>query len=58
MTSRSTDRHKRRPIPFRPPEGDESWLKDHARRTGQAINAILRHALADYRRHHENEEEP
>jgi hypothetical protein len=48
-----TDRHKRYPIPFRPAGGDESWLRDHAKHTGQAVNAILRQALAEYRQRQE-----
>jgi hypothetical protein len=51
-----TDRHKRRPIPFRPSEGDESWLRDHAKRTGQAVNAVLAAALAAYRARYEDRE--
>ena len=52
------DRHKRPPIPVRLSVGDESWLKDHARRTGQAVNAIVRRAIADYRERNEKEEQP
>jgi hypothetical protein len=51
-----TDRHKSNPIPFRPPEGDRSWLMEHAQRTGKAVNAILAAALAAYRERHEKEE--
>ncbi len=51
-------KHKRSPIPFRPPEGDEAWLKEHARRTGQAVNAILAMLLARYRREQEGKNEP
>ena len=53
----TTDRHKRQPIPFRPSERDEPWLRDHARRTGQAVNAILRRALAEYRARQEDGKE-
>ena len=40
--------HKHPPIPFRPPETDRTRLKEHARRTGQPVNAILTAALAAY----------
>jgi hypothetical protein len=38
--------HKRRPIPFRPSEGDEARLRQLHKATGEPINAILRRALA------------
>lgn len=44
-----TDRHKRPPVPFRPPEGDRAWLYAYAERHGLAVNAILRLALAEFR---------
>jgi hypothetical protein len=53
-----SDRHKRPPIPVRLPAGDESWLKEHARHTGQAVNAIVRRAIADYRERNEKEDKP
>jgi hypothetical protein len=53
------DRHKVRAIPFRPDPagGDGPWLKEHARRIGQDVNAILRMLVARYRREQESEEE-
>jgi hypothetical protein len=42
--------HKHPPIPFRPPEGDRSWLLEHAKRTGKPVNRILAEALAAYRK--------
>jgi hypothetical protein len=44
-----TDRHKRAPVAFRPPEDDEKWLRDHAAATGQPVGAILTAALGAYR---------
>lgn len=41
--------HKHPPIPFRPAEGDRSWLLAYAEETGQPVNRILRLALAAYR---------
>ena len=50
------NKHKYGPIPFRPsPEGLRHWLKDYARRTGKAVNAILNEALDAYRKQHEQE---
>jgi hypothetical protein len=40
------DRHKNRPVPFRPPEGDRARLLALAERTGQPVNRILAEALA------------
>jgi hypothetical protein len=53
------DRHKVRAIPFRPDPagGDGPWLKEHARRIGQDVNAILRMLVARYRREQEGKEE-
>jgi len=51
------DRHKDNPIPFRPTgAGDRAWLKDYAKRTGQAVNAILSAALAEFRARHEGDD--
>ena len=44
--------HKHNPIPFRPPEGDRSWLLEHAAMRGQAVNAVLVAALGEYRVRH------
>lgn len=44
-----TDRHKHRPIPFRPPEGDRAWLLAYAKQAGRPVNAILAAALSMYR---------
>ncbi len=52
-----TDRHKSNPIPFRPPATERAWLAEYARRTGQAVNAILTAALAAYRERHEKADE-
>ena len=41
--------HKHRPIAFRPPEGDRSWLLEYAKATGQPVNRILAEALAGLR---------
>jgi hypothetical protein len=49
---RTSDRHKRNPVPFRPPEGDRSWLLTYAASTGQAVNAVLVAALGEYRARH------
>ena len=46
--------HKHPPIPFRPAEGDRAWLFEYAGRTGQPVNAILRAALAAYRKSSEH----
>lgn len=40
------DRHKASPISFRPTEDDREWLLEYAKRTGKAVNALLREALA------------
>jgi hypothetical protein len=45
-------KHKHNPVPFRPPEGDRSWLLAHAEATGQAVNAVLVAALGEYRVRH------
>ena len=44
-----TDRHKYKPVRFRPPESDRLWLVEHAATTGRAVNAVLADALAAYR---------
>jgi hypothetical protein len=52
LADRKADRHKpgrRHPIPFRPPRGDEQWLKDYAAHIGQPVNAILTEALRAFR---------
>ena len=51
------DRHKVTAIPFRPDPagGDGPWLKDHARRIGQDVNAVLRLIVARYRREQESD---
>jgi hypothetical protein len=43
------DRHKRHPIPFRPPEGDRAWLEAYAGRTGEPVNRILTQLVARLR---------
>ena len=43
------DRHKHAPIRFRPPEGDRTWLLEHAATAGRPVNAVLAEALAEYR---------
>ena len=45
-------KHKHTPIPFRPPEGDRSWLQAYAEATGMAVNAVLVAALGEYRARH------
>jgi hypothetical protein len=50
------DRHKDNPIPFRPPAGDRAWLKDYAKRTGQAVNAILSTLVSELRSRVEKED--
>jgi hypothetical protein len=45
--------HKYPAFSFRPPEGDRLWLLRHAASTGRAVNAILRQALAEYRKQHD-----
>lgn len=42
------DRHKYSPIRFRPPEVDRARLLEHAAKTGEAVNAVLAKALAEY----------
>ena len=44
--------HKHNPVPFRPPEGDRSWLLTYAEATGQPVNAVLVAALGEYRARH------
>jgi hypothetical protein len=46
------DRHKHTPIRFRPPEADRSWLLEFAAETGNAVNAVLAAALAEFRARH------
>jgi hypothetical protein len=48
------DRHKRKPISFRPPEEDHAWLLKHAEATGRPVRAVLADALAEYREHAEH----
>ena len=43
------DRHKHKPLRFRPPETDLLWLLEHSAETGRAVNAVLSDALAAYR---------
>jgi hypothetical protein len=43
------DRHLHDPVGFRPPEGDRTWLWDHAEQTGQSRGQVLSKALAAYR---------
>lgn len=50
-----TDRHKEPPMPFRPAEGYRAWLKEHARKTGKSVNAVLRQAVAEFRERHEGD---
>ena len=44
-----SDRHKYKPVRFRPPESDRLWLVEHSSATGRAVNAVLADALAAYR---------
>ena len=46
------DRHKSKPISFRPPEGDRLWLASFAAETGRPLRAVLAAALAEYRANH------
>jgi hypothetical protein len=46
---RPGDRHKYRPISFRPTEDDREWLEKHAAETASPVRAILADALAAYR---------
>jgi hypothetical protein len=48
--------HKHPPIPFRPPEGDRSWLLAYAKQAGLPVNRVLALALAAYRRQVEGDE--
>ena len=43
------DRHKYKPVRFRPPESDLLWLLEHSKASGRAVNAVLADALAQYR---------
>ena len=45
--------HKHNPIPFRPVDGDRTWLLAYAKAIGRPVNAILREALAEYRKRRE-----
>lgn len=45
----TADRHKYKPIRFRPPEADRLWLMERHEKTGRAVNAILADALAEHR---------
>jgi len=45
--------HKYPPVSFRPPEADRRWLYEHAKQTGQPVNAVLAAALAAYRKEQE-----
>lgn len=51
-----SDRHRNLPIALRLPEGDRSWLKQHAAETGQAVNAIIARLVAEYRKRHQEGE--
>jgi hypothetical protein len=46
-------KHKYPPIPFRPPEGDRSWLLEYAKASDQAVNAVLAQALREFRERRE-----
>lgn len=52
----STDRHKRKPISFRPPEADRAWLESYAERTGKPVRRVLSDALSEHRARIEQEE--
>lgn len=39
------DRHKVKPLRFRPPEAERRWLADYQERTGKPMNAILTEAV-------------
>lgn len=52
----STDRHKRKPISFRPPEADRAWLESYAERTGKPVRKVLADALQRYRADIEQED--
>lgn len=43
-----SDRHKHRPITFRPPERDRARLLAYVARTGQPLRAVLAQALAQF----------
>ena len=44
-----SSQHKHPPIPFRPPEGDRSWLLEHAKTEDLPVNKVLTIALKAYR---------
>jgi hypothetical protein len=47
-----TDRHKANPKAVRMPDGLLAWYEQHAKDTGQFVNAVLVAALEDYRQRH------
>lgn len=48
------DRHKKKPVMFRPPETDRKWLYTYARENQRTVNDILSEALTEYRKTHRN----
>ncbi len=56
--SEMADRHKYRPISFRPPEDDRLWLEEHAAATGAPVRKLLALALAEYRQRREAPSSP
>lgn len=49
--------HKHPPVPFRPAEGDRSWLLAYAKEHGRPVNAVLSDALREYRERHGSSDE-
>lgn len=54
----ATDRHKTRPLRFRPPEPERLWLATYQEQTGKPMNAILTEAVRALRAQSEQEPKP
>lgn len=46
------DKHKHPPLSVRLPEPDREWLLAYAKRTDQAVNAVITALVAEFRERH------
>lgn len=46
------DRHKRKPVMFRPSQTDRKWLYTYAETNRRTVNDVLSEALSEYRKAH------
>lgn len=47
--SRPGDRHRHKPIAYRPPEDAREWLIAHAEATGMKVSALITQAVRELR---------